>query len=426
MTGVSIMNLQGRCFQKIRRAEGLVHGLLLLLLMAGCTSWQAPERLDEAVVRARAVTVSERQVRLSATVLSAEESRRWLGGDVNGEGIQPVWIEVKNMSADALWLLRAGTDPNYFSPLEVAWSFHATFGKEHNASIDAHFNSVAFTNPIPAGATRSGIVFTNPHRAVRLLNVDLLGSHKMIPFSLILRVPDDPADPGALRLLRQYAETGQQNIQDEEAFRAALEQMPCCAVEVRGKGQGGPINVVLVGSLMDSGAALQRRGFRSIRFPTVDAVQLFGRPPDLVMRKPERGVALPYWLRIWSVPLQYRSQQVVLVQAGRPIGGRLASGEEDDLPIHPDVDEVRNVLVQDLMYSGGLAALGYVRGAGSDASPTGGGQEEPLVPRTDGLRAVMYFATRPLALGDIQLLDWEPYLKQRTRPVQARADAPAQ
>ena len=65
------------------------------------------------------------------------------------------------------------------------------------------------------------------------------------------------------------------------------------------------------------------------------------------------------------------------------------------------------------MYSGGLEQLGFVYGVG--AAP-------PANPRTtlngasyytNGLRAVMFFATRPLNFTNVQILDWVPYLEQR-------------
>ena len=31
---------------------------------------------------------------------------------------------------------------------------------------------------------------------------------------------------------------------------------------------------------------------------------------------------------------------------------------------------------------------------------------------TDGLRAVLFLATRPLSLADVELLDWAPYIAQ--------------
>ena len=51
------------------------------------------------------------------------------------------------------------------------------------------------------------------------------------------------------------------------------------------------------------------------------------------------------------------------------------------------------------MYSGGLDKLGVIRGAGAGE-------------RTDGLRAVLFFATRPLSLADVEILEWVPYLER--------------
>ena len=86
----------------------------LSLALGGCATWQAPTEGDDSALRARAVSATQRGVRLSAAVLSAEDSRRLFGADVNATGVQPVWIEVENRTSDPLVLLRAGIDPNYF------------------------------------------------------------------------------------------------------------------------------------------------------------------------------------------------------------------------------------------------------------------------------------------------------------------------
>ncbi|WP_319636773.1 hypothetical protein [Paraburkholderia caribensis] len=44
--------------------------------------------------------------------------------------------------------------------------------------------------------------------------------------------------------------------------------------------------------------------------------------------------------------------------------------------------------------------------------------------QTDGLRAVVFFATRPRSLSDVELLDWVPYLDEPdTRQPGATGDA---
>ena len=161
----------------------------LWLWLAGCATWQPPGDFDNAELRARAVTASKQDVRVTAAVLSAEDSRRMFGADVSKTGVQSVWIELQNQTPEPLWLLRPGSDPDYFSPLEVAWSVHTPLAREANARIDDHFDRLGFQNPILPGETRAGVLFVHPERLTRLLNLDLLQTKRLIPFSFFLPVP---------------------------------------------------------------------------------------------------------------------------------------------------------------------------------------------------------------------------------------------
>ncbi|KXB29508.1 hypothetical protein AT959_16310 [Dechloromonas denitrificans] len=390
------------------RAFAMLGTAALQFALAGCASWQIPTEVDDVALRARAVSATEQEVQLSATVLSAEDSRRMFGVDVNGTGIQPVWLQVENKSPQMLWLLRAGTDPDYFSSLEVAWSLHAPLANADNAALDEHLDRLGFQNPIPPGATRAGIIFTNPHRRTRLLNVDLVGQRRMIPFTLFLPVPDEAPDVGLIPIRQRYAATEAPEYADPDALRAALERLPGYATGADETASADPANVVMIGELADIGAALVRRGFRRDTMELDNAQRLFGRPPDIVVRKAGQGGVPANWLRLWLVPLRYQGQAIFLVQAGRPVGGRFAVAEGKDLILHPDVDEARNLLIQDLLYSGGLAKLGFVGGVGAATVARPRDSLAGTKYYTDGLRAVMFFATRPLALSDVQILDWIP------------------
>jgi hypothetical protein len=145
--------------QTLHRA--LVHAgraLCLALALAGCATWHAPPDADVGPLRQREVSATSRNVRVSATVLGSEDSKRMYGADVNRTGVQPVWVEVQNGTSQALWLLRSGTDPDYFSPHEVAWSMHTMFGGATNTRMEDYFSNLGFSNPIPPGETRSGIL----------------------------------------------------------------------------------------------------------------------------------------------------------------------------------------------------------------------------------------------------------------------------
>ena len=292
----------------------------MVVLLSGCATWTVPTDSGDTLLRARAVTEAGRGVEVSATVLGPEDSIRMLGTDVNAAGVQPVWIEVRNDTEHMLWLLRAGADPDYFSPLEVAWSAHVKLARETNARIDEHFSKLAFPNPIPAHGTSSGILYTNPQPVVKLLTVDLLGSKMMIPFTLFLPVPGDIAS--AQEVIHQYADTEIANYDDLDSLHGALAGLPCCGATADGRLVGEPLNVVLVGDPDDIAAAVNRRGYRRGESGADATQQVFGRPADLTVRKSVKAGASEGWLRIWRAPISYRGDMVFVAQAGRPIGGR--------------------------------------------------------------------------------------------------------
>jgi hypothetical protein len=138
---------------------------------------------------------------------------------------------------------------------------------------------------------------------------------------------------------------------------------------------------------------------------------LFGRTADVILRKEQQTGAASTSLRAWLAPIRFNGDPVYLVQVGRPVGGRFGRHETDGGTLHEDVDEARNLLVQDMMYSGGLDKLGFVYGVG--AAPQGHPRTTLNGGRyyTDGLRAVMFFATRPLSFTNVEMLDWVPYVK---------------
>jgi hypothetical protein len=388
---------------------------ILYLVLAGCSTWQVPAEFDYSDLRFRAESQNVKGVELSATVLSTDDSQRIFGVDVNGNGVQPVWLEVKNNTKQVLWLLRSSTDPDLFSPLEVAWSFHANFAGETNDSIDQHFSSMSFQSTIVPGATKSGMIFTNPHDKTRLLSIDMLGQGEIFPFTLFLTVPDD-ADGSAIvwRLkVIQSIEAVTYDYQDVNEFRTRLEQLPCCARSVDGNEAGDPLNVIMVGHIIDIATSLARRGFR-VNLQDLDNAQwLLGRPPDIVARKAGQGGVPTNWVRMWVAPFRFQGLPVFLVQTGRRQGWRLAEVEEEDMVLNPYVDEVRNFLIQDMVYSSGLQKIAFVSGVGAtepneSRDSLGGGNYQ-----TDGLRTVLFFVTRPQFLSDIEILNWHSYLKLR-------------
>jgi hypothetical protein len=394
-----------------RALKNAAGSVVVLLVFAGCATWSLPTRIDDTPLRERAVSATRQDARVSVAVLGSDDSKRMFGADINKTHIQPLWVEVENRTPQPLWLLHSGTDPDYFSPLEVAWSMHTLLGGATNASIDSHLNKLGFRNPIPPGETRAGFLFTNSDRQIKLVNIDLFGSKTLIPFSLFLPVPGDVADPRFALIPFQYPETEFTDYHDLASLRAALERMACCAADGHGTTDADPLNVIVIGALGDIGAAMVRRSYRRDMREDDLAQWVFGRRPDVVLRKEAQAGAPSTSLRAWLAPIRFNGNAVYLGQVGRPVGGRFAHTAGDAL--HGDVDEARNFLVQDMMYSGGLEKLGFVHGVGASSQAHPRTTLNGVLYYTDGLRAVMFFATRPLSFTNVQILDWVPYLEQR-------------
>jgi hypothetical protein len=402
------------------RAAGLVLACSLCLALIGCSTWQAPTTMDDTPLRARAVTATLRDVQVSGAVLSNEDNEHYFGTNINDTGVQSVWLEVVNNSPHTLWLLHSGTDPDYFSPLEVAWSLHKSLSPGTNSKIDEHFDGLTIDNLIPPGETRTGILYTNPHHGTRILNIDLLGQQTLFPFTLFPPVPEDIDIEKEAEIEGFLAASRHKDYQDEAAFRLALEQLPCCASDAGGSISGDPVNLVFIGELSDIGSALVRRGYRRDPQPMDKTQRVFGRPPDLVARKSGQGGVPANWMRLWIAPFRYQGQPVLLVQSGRPMGGRFRPAEDGKPVLHPAIDETRSLAIQDMLYSGGLAKLGFVEGVNPVTAEQQFNHPGEFTYHSDGLRAVFFIITRPLSLSDVEILDWAPV---RERQVNEAVDS---
>jgi hypothetical protein len=202
------------------------------------------------------------------------------------------------------------------------------------------------------------------------------------------------------------AEAKPLHAEDESQLRSLLEKLPCCAAGKDGV-QGEPLNVVLIGDLDAAGPALARRHFR---YTPVSPLYVFGRPQDISLRKMGRWVAAqPHVLRAWLTKIRFRGKLVWIGQINMPKGGRFADASSDGsiTAIDPDVDEARNDLLQDAIYSQLVTEIGFVKGAGPDggASP----RTTPGGPAfyTDGLRVVIIFDSQPVSLTEIEFMGWE-------------------
>ncbi|HXX31952.1 MAG TPA: LssY C-terminal domain-containing protein [Myxococcaceae bacterium] len=398
-------------------------------------------RLEDVPLADRAMTQSDGRVTATVAALSAKESRALFGTALARSGIQPVWIEVKNGEEVPVWLLSAGLDPDYFSAREAAYVRHTLFAPSANRQMDEFFDEVQFPNPVLPGTTAAGFVFTNLDEGTKPVAVDLLVPRlgKAKSFTFFAPVPGLKIDSTRHDLDRMYPPEAIVHLKTESELRAALEQLPRWTTNKSGSANGDPLNLVLIGKRDDLFPAFLRRGWHPTemiylgsswktfkafvlgsryRYSPVSPLYALGRYQDLAGQKARESINQRNHLRAWVTPLQYQDKTVWLAQISRDIGVRwtLKTWNLTTHKIDPDVDEARLGLIQDMIYSQALLKFGFLKGP-DPAPPTSPHRNLTGDPYfTDGLRAVLLFERRPVALGDVQLFDWERAVGRASRP----------
>ena len=337
---------------------------------------------------------------------------------------------MENREDRAYYLLSPGLDPHFYPASEAAEAM-AQGDPGRLAELDRRFRDLAFRNPVLPGATVSGFVLTNMDEAVKVVQLDLVANGRARTFSMFTVVPGFRGDYHASGVFKRelYAPGEVVNHTDDDAFRVALEALPCCATNKDGSKKGDPLNLVVVGGLEDAFPALVRRGWRPTEqtwsgsilrmassflsgeryaYAPVSNLYLFGRSQDLALQKARDSIHQRNHLRLWLSPMLYHGKQVWVGQISRDIGSRLTI-HTPTLTTHkidPDVDEARAALIEDMAYSQSLAKLGVVEGVGAAASsaPRKNLTTDPYY--TDGRRSVLVFERRPIGLGEIEILPW--------------------
>jgi hypothetical protein len=217
---------------------------------------------------------------------------------------------------------------------------------------------------------------------------------------------------------------------DLEGLVAELEAMPCCVRDAGGEEKGDPLNLVFIGKPRDLyyafmragwdetetiyGASLWKTGLSAItggayRYSPVSALYVFNRPQDAAMQRARGSIHERNHLRVWMTPLLYKGHPVWIGQISRDIGVRFTRKTITTHKIDPDVDETREFLLEDMAFTQGLKAFGYIGGVGAADydSPRGNLTGDPYF--TDGRRVVMWLSGEPVGLDEIKPVDLSPY-----------------
>lgn len=399
---------------------------LILLVTAGCASFQARQTLPYTVVaRAQMRQVDDLTVQVS--VLSAAESRDVFGVPLDDRRIQPVWLRIDNHGPHEYLFVPAALDPEYFSPQEVAWAWRGHFSAAGERALEAHLEQMAIPIVVPPGGKVQGYVLTPRDDGVKYVNVDLYRIGARARADFVFDVPGFSADYRRVDFDALFPPADLQYVNLDE-LRTLLEDLPCCVMGPDGRTPGDPLNIVVIGRGEEMFLPFARRGWdvtetltgssvwRTItsslfgrRYETspVSPLLYAGRQQDIALQKARGTVDERNHLRLWLTPWRLDGHWVWVGQISRDIGLRFSSKTFVTHKIDPDVDEARDYLLQDLLLSGNLERFGYAGGVGmaSPASPRYNYTGDHYF--TDGLRVVLFLDPLPVASEDLGMLEWE-------------------
>jgi hypothetical protein len=399
-------------------ASILVVGLIILFL-TGCATFN-PRTQEEHSFRARAETKSEGNIRVTAAVLSEDETKAYFDLDLYYRGIQPIWLEIENRNENRVWFPSVSVDPDYFAPLEVAYMNFATFAKNRNRQLAEFLYYQAIYGIIPPGTTNSGFVFTNLNLGTKFFNVDVVGENNRVwTFTFSIPVPGLRVSHQDVDWETLYTKDQIVSCHNEAELKAAIEKLPFWTKNQDGTIQGTPINIILVSRGKDLHHVLLRRAWdetagvnpaRSSEGPIpsqyapVSPLYLYGRPQDAAFRKSRERLKERSHLRLWLSPIRYGEKLVWAGYINREIK---VLYRPDTFRLEPLVDEARTYLLQDLWYSQRLKKFGYVKGVAAKtiSDPYEDLEGDPYF--TDGFCAVLWIAKKPQSFAEVEVVDWD-------------------
>ena len=398
--------------------------IAFVAILTGCASGFNPKPIESVPFRERTVTQIEDGVRVSTAVPSARETKDLFGVDLYKKGVQPVWIEIENDSTEDVSFFPVAVDSDYHSPIEVA---AVNRSKKARAQAGRYFFQNGVDMRIAPGESRSGFVFTNVDEGTKSFNVDVFSYKRTWQFTFFVQVPGLAVDHYDVDYESFYTQEQITHFTDPSALIAALEQLPCCVVDAKAENNGDPLNLVLIGEPEDLFYSFIRAGWNetevvtassglktatsfftggAYRYSPISSLYLFGRRQDIAMQRIRKNIHERNHFRLWLAPMTFNKELVWVGQISRDIGVRFTMKTITTHKIDPDVDETREFLLENLAYHQGLSRFAYVGGSNPSSIDEPGRNLTGDPYYTDGLRLVMWIASKPQDLMDVVYVDW--------------------
>ena len=402
---------------------GLLVGLAYMLPATSMAQGvSGADRIPPPNDRTQVTTMNS--VRVTTAVPSADETNIIFGVPLYRQNIQPVWVQIENLSEETLWFLPVGLDEAYFTPIETSYRRQGRI-RILNFATNVDFYSKSMRLRIDAGRTRAGYIYSRVDQGTKSFNVDVMSADEHFLMTFFVPVPGLRLDHYDVDFENMFSEEEIENV-DLAGLAAGLEALPCCVMDEDGEDFGDPLNIVVIGSLRDIYYAFMRAGWdetetvyggsswrfvqsslfgKENRYSPVSALYVYGRAQDVALQKARESLVQRNHLRLWLTPMQYDGKLVFIGQISRDIGFRWTWKTVMTHKIDGNVDDTRDYLVEDLAYAQSLGGLGYAHGVGPAS------YDEPRFNLagdayfTDGLRAVMFLSSDLVSISELETYD---------------------
>ena len=235
--------------------------LASLMLLHACASPPPVTPDDAGDYLARARTQVEDNISVTAGVPDRKETRAIFGSDLYKNGVQPVWLEITNSSDRTVTVLPAGLDPGYFSATEAAnLNLKLLPDNKSTPSMDIRFVGQSLDTSVEPGETKKGFIFSALDEGTKAFNVDVIGRGLLTTFTFFIQVPGLHIDHHNVDWDKLYAADEYKEL-DAQALKAYLADQTCCTTDKTAKGDGDPVNLVVVGTPDEVYAAFIRAGW---------------------------------------------------------------------------------------------------------------------------------------------------------------------
>lgn len=387
----------------------LIFFLILSLVFSGCVRYH-PQISDRSSFMARAQTQTKDGVSVTLTVLSSKEAKKFFGTSLSKRGVQPVWLEIENREKAPYFFIQRNMDPNYYSAEEAVYRAHFKQTRQFlesgllaviffpalalipvnffsirsaNRKMDEIFGNASMKSCVAMpGEKLSGFLYTSVDQGTKHVKVDLMGDHDRKIFDFVAQVPGMKPDYITKDFADRYPREKLQ-IFTESDFPMHLEELPGFTTDKKGKRNGDPLNLVVIGeleNLIDIFTSIQwnetsaltfHSGFSMAkafltgdndRYSPVSPLYYHGRPHDIAFQKNRGNIDQRLHFRLWYTSMRYEGKPVWIGAISRDIGVKftLKTWYMTTHKIDPNIDDSRDYLLADLLEAQKISHYGFI------------------------------------------------------------------